>query len=100
MSIWATAPFLHNGSAPNLYEFLSPVGERSESFFPGSRLFDPTKVGYEPGRMEGGFELDTTKPGTSNKGHEFRNGRRGDDVIGRALQREEREALIEYLKIL
>ncbi len=100
MWIWATAPFLDDGSAPNLDELLSPVGESSESFYPGGRLFDPTKVGYEPGRMEGGFESDTTKPGNSNKGHAFKDGPRGDGVIGRLLQPEEREALIEYLKSL
>ena len=100
MWIWATAPFLDDGSVPNLHELLSPVGERSESFFLGSRLFDPTRVGYGPGRMDGGFELDTAKPGNSNKGHEFKDGPRGDGVVGRFLQTEEREALIEYLKSL
>ncbi len=98
--IWATAPFLHNGSVPNLYELLSPVDERSASFYLGSRLFDPKQVGYETGSIDGGFLLDTTKPGNSNKGHEFRDGPRGDGVIGRSLQPEEREALIEYLKSL
>ncbi len=100
MWIWATAPFLHNGSVPNLYELLSPAGERSETFYLGSRLFDPKKVGYEPGRIEGGFELDTTKPGNSNKGHEFKDGDKGGGVIGRSLTEDERYALIEYLKIL
>ncbi len=88
---------------PNLHELLSPVGERSESFYLGSRLFDPTKVGYMTDPIEGGFELDTTKPGNSNKGHEFRDvsdGRLGGGVIGRLLQPDEREALIEYLKSL
>ena len=98
--IWATAPFLHNGSVPNLYELLSPVDERSETFYLGSRLFDPEKVGYEPGRIEGGFLLDTTKPGNSNKGHEFKDGPKGNGVIGRFLDENEREALIEYLKSL
>ncbi len=57
-------------------------------------------MGYEPGRKEGGFELDTAKPGDSNEGHEFGDGPRGGGVIGRILQPEEREALIEYLKSL
>ena len=100
MWIWATAPFLDSGSVPNLHEILSPVDKRSENFFLGSRLFDPKKVGYGPGRIEGGFELDTTKPGNSNKGHEFKDGPRGGGVIGRLLQQDEREALIEYLKSL
>ena len=41
---WATAPFLHNGSVPNLYELLSPVTERSKRFFLGRREYDPVKV--------------------------------------------------------
>ena len=101
--IWATAPFLHNGAVPNLFELLSPVAERSETFFLGSRLFDPEKVGYETGPIEGGFELDTSQPGNSNKGHEFKGAKddkKGDGVIGRYLEPEERKALIEYLKSL
>ncbi len=101
--IWATAPFLHNGAVPNLYELLSPVAERSETFYLGSRLFDPEKVGYNTGRIEGGFELDTSQPGNSNKGHEFKGAKddkKGDGVIGRYLGPEERKALIEYLKSL
>src|SRR5438034_7241080 len=28
--IWATAPYLHNGSVPNMYELLLPPAQRSE----------------------------------------------------------------------
>ena len=31
--IWATAPYLHNGSIPNLYEVLIPTGKRSKTFY-------------------------------------------------------------------
>jgi hypothetical protein len=31
--IWATAPFFHNGSVPNLYELLLPADQRSKKFF-------------------------------------------------------------------
>lgn len=98
--IWATAPFLHNGSVPNLYELLSPVDERSETFYLGSRLFDPEKVGYETGPIDGGFLLDTTKPGNSNKGHAFEDGPRGNGVIGPEFTDLERRQLVEYLKSL
>ena len=98
--IWATAPFLHNGSVPNLYELLSPVAERSETFYLGSRLFDPVKVGYRTEAIPGGFELDTRLPGNSNKGHEFKDGPRAKGVLGPALSHEERLDLIEYLKSL
>ena len=95
-----SAPFLHNGSVPNLYELLSPVDERSETFYLGSRLFDPEKVGYETGPIDGGFLLDTTKPGNSNKGHAFEDGPRGDGVIGPEFTDLERRQLVEYLKSL
>ena len=99
--IWATAPYLHNGSVPNLYELLSPVAERSETFYLGSRLFDPEKVGYRTEKIAGGFELDTRLPGNSNKGHEFRDAPpRTKGVLGPALSHQERMDLIEYLKAL
>src|SRR3954453_8304700 len=68
--IWAVAPYLHNGSVPNLYTLLSPQ-ERPGKFWLGSRDFDPVKVGYNPAELKGGYEFDVTKPGNSNCGHEF-----------------------------
>ena len=43
--IWATPPYLHNGSVPNLYALLSPVSERPVKFYLGSREYDPVNVG-------------------------------------------------------
>jgi hypothetical protein len=97
--IWATAPFLHNGSVPNLYELLSPVEERSPTFYLGNLEFDPLRVGFETGRFYGGFKLVTSKPGNSNAGHEFRDGT-GKGVIGRLLSEDERWQIIEFLKVL
>ncbi|WP_213806716.1 di-heme-cytochrome C peroxidase [Granulicella sp. dw_53] len=102
--MWATPPFLHNGSVPNLYELLSPVEERSKTFYRGSREFDPKRVGYEQSKIDGGFLFSTDQPGdphpgNSNAGHEFRNGS-GKGVIGPQLTEAERWAIIEYLKIL
>ena len=34
--IWATPPFLHNGSVANLFELLSPVYERQARFWVGN----------------------------------------------------------------
>jgi len=45
--IWATAPYLHNGSVPNLWELLKPAKDRRTSFMIGSRVFDPKNVGYD-----------------------------------------------------
>ncbi len=106
--IWATPPFLHNGSVPNLYELLSPVSERSKKFYLGSKSYDPLRVGYKSSFMNGGFVLDTTLIGNSNVGHEFRDlteeerrhNWRVRGVIGPTLSEQERWDLIEYLKSL
>ena len=45
--IWATAPYLHNGSVPSLWELLKPAKERKPTFKVGSRVFDPKNVGYD-----------------------------------------------------
>ncbi len=98
--IWATAPFFHNGSVPNLYELLSPVVERSKSFPVGNRTFDPVRVGYViDQRRRGDTIVDTSKPGNSNEGHEF-NHRKGVGVIGPGLSESERWQLVEFLKTL
>jgi len=98
--IWATAPYLHNGSVPNLYQMLVPAAERETAFFVGSRQFDPQKVGFSTAEFPGAFQFDTSIPGNSNRGHEFRNDPLGNGVIGRELTEEERWDLIEYLKSL
>jgi hypothetical protein len=104
MGIWATGPFLHNGSVPTLYDLLLPAADRPTTFTVGSFRFDPVRVGFES-RAEGNFFVfDThasvvdgdgnTYPdipnGNSNAGHEF----------GTALNDDDRWALVEYLKTL
>jgi hypothetical protein len=108
--VWATPPFLHNGSVPTLFDLLSPFEDRAPNFYVGRREFDPVKVGYvtDPGEGPGkGFWMNTKLQGNLNTGHQFR----GDDppkgsntprppgVIGRGLTPEERYEIIEYLKI-
>jgi len=70
--IWATAPYLHNGSVPNLYQLLLPARDRVKRFYVGSRVFDPVKVGFETQEYPGGFDFRTvdddgnTIPGNAN----------------------------------
>lgn len=97
--IWATAPYLHNGSVPSLYALLSPASERPAKFYAGRLEFDPVHVGYETGKQPGLFLFDTAQNGNSNMGHEF-NDTQGKGVIGPLLSPEERMALVEYLKTL
>jgi len=93
--IWATAPYLHNGSVPNLDELLRPAARRSRSFSIGARTFDPVRVGYQldrPGlpKFQVADEKGNAINGNSNAGHEF----------GSGLNDDERKALLEYLKTL
>lgn len=95
--VWATAPFLHNGSVPNLYEMLIPASERTKTFRLGGD-FDPVKVGLDTSTPANGFLMDTGLPGNSNAGHSFQNGPRGRGVVGPLLTEDQRWALVEYLK--
>ncbi|WP_263263339.1 di-heme-cytochrome C peroxidase [Pseudomonas sp. RIT-PI-S] len=98
--VWATPPFLHNGSVPTLYQMLSPQDERDTTFYRGTFEYDPRHLGYQTAAFPGGFLYDTRITGNRNSGHEFRDGPRGNGVIGRLLQPQERWALLEYLKVL
>ena len=86
--IWATAPYLHNGSVPNLDELLKAPGKRVKTFRVGSREFDPENVGFVT--TEGEFTLDTTLPGNSNAGHHY-------EI---EFSEDQRKQLIEYMKSL
>jgi hypothetical protein len=95
--VWATPPFLHNGSVPNLYEMLIPAKERTKKFYIG-REFDPVKVGLDTTGKSGAYLMDTSLRGNSNAGHSFEDGPRGNGVIGPLLTEEERWEIVEYLK--
>lgn len=115
--IWATAPYLHNGSVPTLYDLLLPAKVRNtrlstdaidqepsprrpDRFCVGSPEFDPKKVGFQSapdgdGKCPAGtFEFNVQGPdgvpilGNYNSGHNY-----GTDLSG-----ESRWALVEYLK--
>lgn len=86
--IWATAPYLHNGSVPSLAELLLPPEQRSKKFAVGRREFDPQNVGFQTGDAPGTFTFDTAAAGNSNTGHSY----------GSMLSADDRRALLEYLK--
>ncbi len=89
LGIWATGPFLHNGSVPNLYELLSPQEERSKVFWVGNRQLDTEKLGFISDEDPDLYRFDTSINGNSNRGHIYP--RRG-------YSHDQRMALIEYLK--
>jgi mono/diheme cytochrome c family protein len=100
--IWATAPYLHNGSVPTLYDLLLPASRvkndpadmtyRPQKFMVGSREFDAKRVGFRKDpSVYSGFLFDTTLPSNSNAGHEYGT---------RSLTDDQRWDLVEYLKSL
>lgn len=82
--IWATAPYLHNGSVPSLYELFMPSCSDAEiasgktcrpnRFTVGTRELDAINVGVvqrDPQEFPGLFVFNTSLPSNSNKGHEY-----------------------------
>jgi mono/diheme cytochrome c family protein len=102
--IWATAPYLHNGSVPTLYGVLNSKARPNlytRSFGTDKADYDPKHVGWKVQLIEAAKDeklppieqrkiYDTRKSGRSNAGHTY----------GDKLTEEERMALIEYLKTL
>ena len=92
--IWATAPYLHNGSVPTLDDLLNSA-QRPKYW---SRTFDNSdydkvKVGWNysvQSSKKDNQTYDTTLKGYGNGGHYY----------GDGLSATERKALIEYLKTL
>lgn len=88
--VWATAPYLHNGSVPTLWHLLHP-SQRPSKFIAGNREYDPARVGYS---TEGnGWTFDTSQPGNSNIGH-------AGDKYGTNLTEDQKASLLEYLKTI
>jgi cytochrome c5 len=88
--VWASAPYLHNGSVPTVYDLLLPAAQRPTQFFVGNRELDIVKVGNQTVEQEGTSLFDTNLLGNSNNGHEY----------GTQLTEPERMALLEYIKNL
>lgn len=95
--IWATAPYLHNGSAPTLYDVLLPPADRPRTFAVGGREYDPVKVGYRADQPEAPafifrtHDAETPIDGNANVGHDYGNASFTD---------RQRRALVEYMKTL
>jgi mono/diheme cytochrome c family protein len=100
--VWATAPYLHNGSVPTLAALLNSHARPTYWRFEGTDPdYDTGALGWSYRALEQGREqfasldeqkwvYDTTRPGYGNHGHDF-----GDELTDR-----ERRALLEYLKTL
>jgi mono/diheme cytochrome c family protein len=100
--VWATAPYLHNGSVPTLAALLDTKSRPDYWRFAGEEPdYDQSSLGWAYNEVAHGKDsamgwdernriYDTTLRGYSNGGHDF-----GDD-----LTQAERLALLEYLKTL
>ncbi|MGB2271779.1 MAG: di-heme-cytochrome C peroxidase [Pseudomonadales bacterium] len=115
--IWATAPYLHNGSVPTLYDLLLPrknpndpefdaqgvaIEYRPDEFLIGSREFDPVRVGFKSSGYQG-FNFQTSITGNANTGHEYAAGRTpplGENNPLPALNKAQRMQLLEFIKTL
>jgi mono/diheme cytochrome c family protein len=100
--VWATPPYLHNGSVPDMRGLLdSRIRPKFWQHRDDPREYDATTLGWRHQRLEQGKSAvkeadqrariyDTTIPGYGNAGHVF-----GDDLTDA-----ERTSVIEYLKTL
>jgi hypothetical protein len=110
--IWATAPFLHNGSVPNIEELLKPSDKRVKQFIVGNNLYDFKKLGFKSDLKDHPFYKEKTnfikrnpcedsdphcfnveEFGNSNTGHE-------PSMYGGELSASQKAELIEFLKVL
>ncbi|MEX2112187.1 MAG: hypothetical protein WD845_03330, partial [Pirellulales bacterium] len=98
--IWASAPYLHNGSVPTLWHLMH-AAERPAVWSRSEDGYDREHVGLEitpfasmPETSEDGHlrrsYFDTSKFGKSARGHEF----------PEALTESEKREVLEYLKTL
>ncbi len=101
--VWATAPYLHNGSVPTIYHLLNSASRPSRftrSYETGADDYDFDKLGWKtraidkarPGApaVERRRVYDTSLLGRGNSGHFF----------GDALTDAHRLAIIEFIKTL
>ncbi len=96
--LWASAPYLHNGSVPTVAALLNPAA-RPGRFMVGGHALDFGALGLrlDQGAYPAGYEpfstpaeYDTSLPGLGNGGHAF----------GQDLEPADTRALIEFLKLL
>jgi hypothetical protein len=90
--IWATAPYLHNGSVPTLAELLLPPAKRRAYFNLGAK-YDINDVGLDvsqEGPPRYVTDCNELNSGNSRCGHDY----------GTRLNDHEKKALLEYLKTL
>jgi hypothetical protein len=87
--IWASPPYLHNGSVRSIRELLTPPSQRAQAFNVGSLEYEPEDLGFKDEPTYYGSVLDATKSGNGSWGHE----------AGTSLSSDDKDRLIEFLKV-
>lgn len=88
--LWLRAPYLHNGSVPNLRALLYP-DQRPAEFYRAYDVYDWKNIGFVATGADAereGVRFSTTERGNGNAGH----------LYGTTLEPAVKEALLEYLK--
>lgn len=98
--VWASPPYLHNGSVRTIQQLLTPAAQREKSFYVGTRDYDTENLGYKnygddknkdvKHYVEGKLTTYKIDVDGINVGHEY----------GTKLSDEEKLYLIEYIKTL
>jgi mono/diheme cytochrome c family protein len=102
--IWATAPYLHNGSVPTVYHMLNSAARPkifTRSYRTDAAAYDHARLGWKVQVLERAPDpsvpaydrrqvYDTTQPGRGNGGHTF----------GDHFTEAQRRSVVEYLKTL
>lgn len=93
--LWLRAPYLHNGSVPNIAQLLTPPAERERTFYKGCDVLDTQNLGFvsDPSAKDicpMAVEFDTAPRGNGNQGHSY----------GTDLSEAARLDLIAFLKTL
>ena len=89
--LWLRAPYLHNGSVPDLQALLEPARQRPKVFYTAYDVYDYERVGFVTQGEDAarhGWRFDTGLRGNGNAGHEY----------GTDLSAQQKAALVEYLK--
>lgn len=92
MGVWATPPYLHNGSIPTIRDLLNPAFMRPSTFHIAGYVYNTHDLGYtEDPTLPYGFDFHVhclVCDGNLNTGHEY----------GTQLSSAEKDALIEFIK--
>lgn len=90
--VWATGPFLHNGSVRTVRQLLTAPKDREKEFWVGSTVLDVKNLGFLGEQTWFGSKVVTSCSkgcrGNSSMGHDF----------GTGLTDQEKDQLIEFLK--